>query len=80
MIPRTPSNNAKMAKAINLAEANNWSADDANRFVVAVVAKADNSGYLLHIHQDMQGHNRLKPARLGDKWVIETGPIDFDEA
>lgn len=72
MIPRTPSNNAKMAAAMK------WSVEDASRFVVEIVAKSNNSGYLLHIHQDMPGCIPLKPLRLGDKWVIETGPINFD--
>lgn len=79
MIPRTQSNNAKMARAMSLSDSRPWSESDAGRFVVAIVAKADNSGYLLHIHQDMQGSQRLKPDRLGYKWIVETGPIDFDE-
>jgi len=72
MIPRTPSNNAKMAKAMN------WSFEDASRFVVEIAAKSDKSGFWLYIHQDMWGHKQLKPSRLGDKWIIGTGPIDFD--
>ncbi len=72
MIPRTPSNNAKMAKEMK------WSVEDASRFVVEIVAKVDDSGYWLHIHQDMRGSHRLKPDGLGDKWIIETGPIGFD--
>lgn len=47
MIPRTPSNNAKMAAAME------WSVEDASRFVVEIVAKSNQSGYRLHIHQDM---------------------------
>jgi hypothetical protein len=72
MIPRTPSNNAKMAAAMK------WSVEDASRFVVEIVAMSNNSGYWLHIHQDMPGRVPLKPRYLGDKWVIETGPINFD--
>ncbi len=72
MIPRTPSNNAKMAAAME------WSVEDASRFVVEIVAKSNQSGYRLHIHQDMPGCVPLKPRYLGDKWVIETGPINFD--
>ena len=72
MIPRTPSNNAKMADAIK------WSVENASRFVVEIVAKSDQTGYWLYTHQDMPGQIPLKPRYLGDKWMIGTGLIDFD--
>ncbi|UNM22088.1 hypothetical protein K0P33_11800 [Pseudomonas sp. ArH3a] len=55
-----------------------WSVENASQFVVEIVAKSDQAGYWLHIHQDMPGSKPLKPRYLGDKWVIETGPINFD--
>lgn len=61
-----------------MAAAMKWSVEDASHFVVETVAKSGQSGYWLHIHQDMPGRMPLKPRYLGGMRVMETGRIDFD--
>lgn len=73
MVIRNVTNDTKIAAAIG------WSRDDVNRFIVHVEPKADGSGYILRPHQDMPGGPQLKPVRLGNEWLIYTGPIDLEE-
>ncbi|KMM94909.1 hypothetical protein TU81_00295 [Pseudomonas lini] len=73
MVIRNVTNDAKIAAAIG------WSREDVSLFIVHVEPKADGSGYILWPHQDMLGGPRLKPVRLGNKWLIDTGPIDLEE-
>ncbi|NWA24719.1 hypothetical protein HX866_07435 [Pseudomonas gingeri] len=73
MVTRNIDNDAKIAAVIG------WSQQDVSRFIVNVEPKADGSGYILRPHQDMPGGPPLKPLKLGNEWLIYTGPIDFDE-
>jgi|GEM_PF-6968375 len=71
MVIRNALNHAKIAAEIG------WTAEDVSLFIVHIEPKADGTGYFLMPHQDLPGGQRLKPVRLGNKWLIETGPIDL---
>jgi len=71
MVVRNSANDAKIAAAIG------WSREDVSQFIVHVEPKADGSGFILRPHQGMPGGMYPKPVRLGNRWIIETGPIDL---
>lgn len=72
MVIRNAENHAKIAAEIG------WKAEDVAQFIVQIDPMADGQGYLLFPHQNFWANALPKPLRLGNDWVIKTGPIDLE--
>ena len=72
MIIRNAANHAKIASNIG------WAVEDVSQYIAHIEPKSDGSGYFLLPHQDLPFGPQYKPLRLGNAWVIQTGPIELD--
>ena len=73
MVIRNAANHTKIATMMG------WCAEDVRQFIELIEQKVDGSGYFLFPHPDMHGVARLTSHIAGNRWVIETGPIDLDQ-